>query len=386
MNQKIPRASFFYPMDNCDASWELSLASGEEPPTVYADKGTRGHAAIAGRIPQSDLSADEIKDVETIGRKYKARLEDWLAGDKVTEILTEEEFAYRLRLKPVFTGHPDKVVFAGPQRAFIPDFKFSWQPLDAMTATNRQLMAYVALASQRFPKLREIRTAIIPLSNKLNPPADYDDHDISLAKDWAESVVARATAAGEKKPNAGPWCQYCSGKVLCPIWQRQIPELAAASPELQDGITDEALAQIAPRLKIAAKVIERLLDRLEQRVREAPEKFPGWSFQQGETRRSISAPAKAWKAVRERLSPDEFIAACSLSIIKLEEAYYHRFKGTRKESDAALGELLAGLIQYKRTKSSLVYDPKPTELLAGETAPADQLPLPDSEPVPAPAA
>jgi Protein of unknown function (DUF2800) len=384
MTNKIPRASFFYPMDNCDAAWELSQASGEEPPTVYAEKGTRGHSAMAGRLGVDALSLPEQKDVETISRRYSDQLADWLAGDKVTEIISEEEFAYRVRLKPVYNGHPDKVVFAGPERAFIPDFKFSWQPLNGLTATNRQLMAYVPLVKQRYPALREIRTSIIPLTNKVNPPADYLDQDMKRAEIWALSVVDRATAAGKKSPNAGPWCQYCSGKVLCPIWQAQIPEIADAPGLAAETVSDDVLRAVAPRLKVAAKVIDRLLDRLEQRVREAPELFPDWTFEPGRNRRHIDDPAKAWKAVRDRLSPDEFIAACSLSVVSLEEAYYRRFGGTRKESDAALAELLKGLTRIKRSKASLIYDPKPAE--TDGTSQPELVSLFDSGALPAPAA
>jgi hypothetical protein len=379
---KIPRASFFYPMDNCDAAFELSQASGEEPPTVYAEKGTRGHSTMAGRLGLDALSLPEQKDVETISRRYNDQLADWLAGDKVTEILSEEEFAYRLRLKPVYNGHPDKVVFAGQERAFIPDFKFSWQPLNGLTATNRQLMAYVPLVKRHFPALQRIRTSIIPLSNKVNPPADYFEEDMKRAEIWALSVVDRATSTAKKYPNAGPWCQYCSGKVLCPIWQDQIPVIAAAPELAAETVSDEVLRAIAPKLKVAAKVIDRLFYRLEQRVREAPDLFPDWKFEPGSNRRHLDDPARAWKAVRDRLSPDEFVAACSLSVVSLEEAFYKRFSGTRKESDAALAELIKGLVRTKRTKASLTYDPKPIEA-DDATPPAELVPLLDSGAVPA---
>lgn len=380
-----PRASFFYPMDNCDAAFELSQASGEEPPTVYAEKGTRGHSTMAGRTGIEELPLAEQKEVETISRRYNDQLADWLAGDKVTEILSEEEFTYRVRLKPVYNGHPDKVVFAGPERAFIPDFKFSWQPLNGLTATNRQLMAYVPLVKRSFPALRAIRTSIIPLTNKLNPPADYYDEDMKRAEIWALSVVDRATAPGKKSPNAGPWCQYCSGKILCPIWQAQIPEIASAPELAAETIPDDVLRAVAPRLKIAAKVIDRLLDRLEQRVREAPDLFPDWTFEPGRNRRHLDDPGKAWKAVRDRLSPDEFVAACSLSVTLLEEAFYKRFGGTRKDSDAALALLIKDLVRIKRTKASLVYDPKPAETDSAPQ-PSELVPLLDRGALPAPTA
>lgn len=372
---KMLRASFFYVADNCDLAVELCAQSGEEPTTEFADKGTRGHGAIAGRIGMESLSAAEAKDVEAIGRKYQHQLGEWLAGDSVSEIVTEAEFIYRVRLKPIYSGHPDKVVFAGPQRAFIPDFKFSWQPLNGLTATNRQLMAYVPLVRQAYPKLEEITTSIIALSNRKNPPAIYGPDEIGRAEIWALSVVKRSTEPGEKKPNAGPWCQYCSGKVLCPIWQNRIPELAAKMDEDLEVVTDEALAQLGPWLDNARKVIDRLQKRLEHRVRQAPGSFPDWRWKPGRLMRKVTDVPRAWALVRDRLTPDEFVAGCDLSIPTLEEAFHKHFRGTRKDSDAALAELLAAVIERKPTKSSLVYDPRPPE--EGQVSEMP-LPLPDS--------
>lgn len=376
------RASFFYVADNCDLAVELCQQSGEEPPTEYANKGTRGHSAIAGRVGLESLSAAEAKDVETIGRKYQTQVSEWLAGDRVSEIVTEGEFIYRVRLKPIYSGHPDKVVFAGPRRAFIPDFKFSWQPLNGLTATNRQLMAYVPLVRQAYPKLEEITTSIIPLSNKKNPPAIYKVDEIQRAEIWALSVVKRSTDAGEKKPNAGPWCQYCSGKVLCPIWQNRIPELAAKAEENLEMVTDEALARIGPWLDNARKVIDRLQKRLEHRVLSAPKNFPEWRWRPGRLMRKVTDVGKAWQLVRDRLTPDEFIAGCDLSIPTLEEAFHKHFRGTRKDSDAALAALLAAVIERKPTRNSLVYDPRPPDYQEEPQVSEMPLPLRDSAELP----
>jgi Protein of unknown function (DUF2800) len=372
---KVLRGSFFYVADNCALAWELCQKSGEEPSTPYADKGTRGHAVLAGRLPPEELTHAETRDVEKLYAKYQAQLADWLAGDQVTRSLIETEFVYRAKLKPIYSGHPDQVIFAGERRAFIPDFKFSWQPLNGMTATNRQLMAYVPLVKQRYPELESITTSIIALSNRKNPPALFKAHDIKAAEIWALSVAKRAYDPGEKHPDPGPWCQYCSGKILCPVWEGQIAELAAKEADEPDAITDEALSQIAPKLSSAKKVIDRLQARLEQRVREAPEKFPEWTFKPGRVIRKIVNPLKAWKLVRDRISPDEFIQGCDPSIVSLEEAFHKHFPGTRKESDAELERLLAAAIDKRRAKSSLVYDPKPPDYVEAEEVEVSEEPL-----------
>jgi hypothetical protein len=255
-----PRSSFFYSMDNCDAAFELSQASGEEPSTPYAEKGTRVHAVLAAKMPAKLLDDAEANLAADLGTQ-QVRLETaWLNGEVAQEVLIEQRLWLRKGLKPLYSGQPDRVTKSGV-RALIPDFKTGWHPLDHIVATNCQLRSYVPLVVEEFSDLEEV-TVAIHKPGKRTPPAVFDKEGIVDAREWALDVVARATAKGPKKPTRGPWCTYCSGKVLCPLWRDEIAVRAQQYELAVRDIPDVVLRELAPNLGIAATVIEKLQKRL----------------------------------------------------------------------------------------------------------------------------
>src|SRR5260370_20548627 len=84
-------------------------------------------------------------------------------------------------------------------------------------------------------------------------------------------------------------------------------------------IPDTALRERAPKLSIAATVIEKLQARLESRVKEAPENFPDWRFEKSETRRSIVNAAETGKRLveSEHITREAFMARCKIGITNL---------------------------------------------------------------------
>jgi hypothetical protein len=353
------RGSEFYIYANCEISYELMRKSGEEPATTYAFKGTKVHRVLAASGSIGDLEADESKTFEELWNKFRDTVRTWRNGEQIDEVWNEQEFVYRLEGgQLLFTGHPDKVLKSG-SRLFIPDFKSGWHPLDAISATNLQLRTYVALSDQNIPGITEA-TVWIDKPGYTSPPAVYDRKAIDAAKEWAVDVALRVTGPGEKKPLRGPWCQYCSGKVICPLWRDEIQGLAAASQVAIEDMPDHQLALIGPKLGIARKVIERLEARLAARVRENPEFFADWHFERGRLLPEILSVAQAWQTLQEDLDndADAFLGATELTIGKLVELYREKkkttWKGAREQVDKKLGDNL----KYARAKPSLVYDPQ----------------------------
>src|SRR6266436_9100588 len=228
--KRYPRSSFFYAMDNCDAAFELSQASGEEPSTPYAEKGTRVHAVLAKKLPKEQLDDAEADLAADLDVQRSKLLQGWLNGNEIEFELVEERLWMRKGLKPLYSGQPDRVVLS-ERRLLIPDFKTGWHPLDHIVATNVQLRSYVPLAvaycdENDMGPIKEV-TVAIHKPGKKSPPAVFDVEAIVDAEDWALDVVDRATKPGPKKPNRGPWCKYCSGKVICPLWRDEIIGTAA---------------------------------------------------------------------------------------------------------------------------------------------------------------
>jgi Protein of unknown function (DUF2800) len=368
--KRYPRSSFFYAMDNCDAAFELSQASGEEPSTPFAEKGTRVHRVLAKNAPKEQLDDAEADLAADLDSQRGRLLQAWLNGHEIEFELIEERLWMRKGLKPIYSGQPDRVV-ESKQRLLIPDFKTGWHPQDHIVATNAQLRSYVPLAVDHFNEelgivgpIQEV-TVAIHKPGKKSPPAVFDLEAINDARAWALDVVDRATRPGPKKPNRGPWCKYCSGKVLCPLWRDEIIGTAEYYNMAVREIPDTALRELAPKLSIAATVIEKLQARLESRVKEAPENFPDWRFEPGEKKRSIVNAAEAGRRLVEsdHLTREAFMACCKVGITNLELAIRKKGNHSVAATKEIVNNRIGDLIEIKPTKDTLVYDPKaPKEL------------------------
>jgi hypothetical protein len=380
--KRYPRSSFFYSMDNCDAAFELSQASGEEPPTIYSDKGTRVHGVLARRNPPSELDDAEAHLAADLDDQKRRLVDGWLNGAKIDFEMVEERLWMRQGLKPVYSGQPDAVMLSA-SRLLIPDYKTGWHPLDHIVATNAQLRSYVPLAvdeveirtADLFTEIDEVTVAILKPGKK-SPPAVFNAEAIKDARAWALDVVARATAKGPKKPNRGPWCTYCSGKVLCPLWRDDILTVAGQVDVAVKDIPDLVLRELAPKLAIAATVIDKLQARLEARVKEAPEHFPDWRFEPGQKKRHVSNVLAVAKALIDgkHLTSAQFLECCSVGITKLEDGVKKAKNLTVSQTAEVLKTSIGGYIDIKPDRDKLVYDPKPKVLANAndESAPAEK--------------
>ncbi len=193
--KKFPRSSSFYTYDNCDAAFELSQASGEEPSTPYAEKGTRVHRVLAKNAPKEQLDDAEIDLAADLDVQHRKFLTAWLNGAEIEFELVEERLWMRKGLKPLYSGQPDRVVLS-ERRLLIPDFKTGWHPLDHIVATNAQLRSYVPLAVDHFNEMMGIIgpiqevTVAIHKPGKKSPPAVFDAETINDARAWAANTAA----------------------------------------------------------------------------------------------------------------------------------------------------------------------------------------------------
>jgi Protein of unknown function (DUF2800) len=355
---KLLRASETYIYENCDASYGLMQQAGQEPTSVFADKGTRIHRVLAAsqEITPGDLTSEESKIFEDLFAGLRRQLEVWRQGQQIERSWIEQEFVWRISGDVHYVGHPDKVLKSG-DRLFIPDFKTSWQPLDGISATNAQLRAYVAIVDTNIEDDIREATVWIDKPGRKDAPALYDREAIQQAKIVLRNTAMRVTGKGEKIPNRGPWCTYCSGKVICPAWREEIHKFAA-NVESIDSLPDQQLAELAPKLDIAAKVIERLKARLEERVKANPEYFADWRFKPGRAVANIESVSKAWLAMKAEIDAESFLELTKLHIGKLTEAYRALHKCTWEEARKAIENKLGDNLKYARAKAQLVYDPQ----------------------------
>lgn len=356
-----PRSSSFYAMSNCEASYQLSQASGEEPPTVFSDRGTEVHEVLSRKVDPGKADPGVREEAELLEAQRQERLSEW-RGDAAlaAKAVREKRLWIRHGLNPLYSGQPDSYVLV-KKDGFLSDFKTTWHPLDDIVATNAQIRSYVPLIDEDYKHRLDSITAAIHKPGKLSPPAIFDREAIDDAREWAIEVAVHATEHGKKTPNRGPWCKYCAGKVICPLWRDEVMSLGEMAAAVTEDIPDTQLRLIAPKLALAKTVVERLEARLYDRVRSRPEFFKDWSFEPGVPKRKVTDSIEAYNilVVREKvLTPGEFLLCASMGVTLLETMVRRNKKLTVKGASQFLNQVAGTVIGKTDPKPKLLYDPK----------------------------
>jgi hypothetical protein len=146
------------------------------------------------------------------------------------------------------------------------------------------------------------------------------------------------------------------------LWRDEIQSFADNPAETIDSLPDQRLAELAPKLDIAARVIERLKARLEERVKANPEAFSDWHFKPGHLVGKIESVSQAWLALKTEFDPKSFLDLTKLQIGKLTDAYRQLHKCSWEEARSGLEKQLGTNFKYVRTKSQLVYGSQPRNI------------------------
>jgi hypothetical protein len=143
------------------------------------------------------------------------------------------------------------------------------------------------------------------------------------------------------------------------LWRDEIIGTAEYYNMAVREIPDTALRELAPKLSIAATVIEKLQARLESRVKEAPENFPDWRFEPGEKKRSVTNAGEVGRRLVESeiITREAFMACCKVGITNLELAIRKKGNHSVAAAKEIINNRIGDLIEIKPTKDSLVYDP-----------------------------
>ena len=83
-HRSYPRASAFYALSNCPASFALSQASGEEPPTPHSDHGTEVHQVISGALQRDKVDEGIRDEADALKQQADELIADWAETDPET--------------------------------------------------------------------------------------------------------------------------------------------------------------------------------------------------------------------------------------------------------------------------------------------------------------
>ncbi len=96
-----------------------------------------------------------------------------------------------------------------------------------------------------------------------------------------------------------------------------------------------------------ARVLEKWCESVKHhalQMRLGGQEIPGHELRSRSGARKITDPMAAWAAVRDRLSPDQFVACCDVSLPKLETAFAEAApRGGKAKAKQELSEALADL-------------------------------------------
>ena len=402
--QGLPSASGLYRLRNCPGSYRMereAIARGMAPPddSDAAASGTRIHRWLETES-EEDWQALSYAEQDTAARcQSQAR---WLLADfakrhgntdwEMREVRqTVNAFGVVFHAsKPkdrIGSGQADLIARAGNHLLVI-DYKTGRADVTP-AESNDQLRGLAPLFADTNPE--SVTVAIVAPMVGQPTVAVFDRDALKTAKSWLVQTWLNAPHATETA--AGPWCQYCPGRLICGTYADHNAQTLA--PLTQDGLpADKAkeamfarayesdvatLAEMGERVRMlewgAAAIKSAIRKRLEEGWRDADElKAAGWSLKEEGGAREITDPDKAAQLLAPLLAGSEggataaLMRAAKLSAATLTEELHKasgkksatRYNMTAKEAKELLASTLGELIVQKpRTK--LVHGKTETE-------------------------
>lgn len=311
--------------------------SDEGKPNIAAELGKTVHAALeTGAI--DSLSNEDAKHMARQCADYI----DALLADRLPALPTQD---FKERKLPIDFGNDlkangiiDRLIIYG-QKGHLIDFKTGrLEVIDA--EINLQLWAYVLGAFQAHPELQTIcGHMIMPQQNEVSTH-EFPRKFITEMQLRINTVLRRAMECNPELFNPQPnLCEFCSRQGMCPALAKKALKIAAKlAPGLQipqsifvnkDRPEDiPHILRIAPAMEAWAKSQreEALRLNLEEGVQ-----IPGYKRISRSLPRAVTSVLGAYNSVRDKMSLDAFLAACSkVSVVDLEDYFADQAKTHEK--------------------------------------------------------
>lgn len=313
-------------------------------PSDAAAEGTMLHDVMSGARNTDGLTSGQRRYINYCSEQGKALLAEHVDGEK-PEIVKEWYAQVRL-LDHIVSAKSDFTAW-GEKKALVIDWKFGREPVDR-AEVNLQLRPYAIIAAQE--KLTIELTTVAIVQPTVAPEdrvtvCQYTREDILTAKEELNEILVAAA-----KPDApripGPHCRYCKalGTSRCPESREQ----AMALVPLTNAQVMPVGAELAKFLGMA-QLMKPMIETLEEHAREQlladPASIPGWILTPDIPIRTLPDVETAWAAAEAGgMTPEQFMAACSVSVRSLEDAMREKFgwraKDTRAEFNALMGSAI----------------------------------------------
>lgn len=234
------------------------------------------------------------------------------------------------------------------KRVIALDYKFGRSRVDH-ASENIQGHAYMVGTFDKFPWAETVEVHFIaPRLDEVTSHV-YHREDLEWHRLRINVVIERAT---EDEPKLNPRteaCRFCKHKVSCPALHNQLLPLAKKydtnnfavallekySPDTVDDpdILGKML-EVAPVMEAWSAAAKKRA--LEIAV-ETGEQIPGFEVRYKTPRANIKNTQEAYDALSDKLSPEEFMEACTVSLVKLAKTYaQHLDRGEKGKARSKL--------------------------------------------------
>jgi len=320
-----------------------------------AEEGHQLHKSLeTGKL---DGLGDEQLQVVEMCRGYVENLEASARMAGTVEIHREIQFNIAEGLT---FGTADYLLISPSLRsADLVDFKFGRNSVPD-SEINPQVQAYVLGAFEKFPGIDLIQAHVLLPRRDEVFVAEYTRADVGRLRLRISTIISRCEIP---EPELYPTdnCLWCSRQATCAALHRHALTIANGyEGELQipdqfhpGQIFDPTMMSRA--LKVA-RILEKWCDSVKHhalQMRLGGQEIPGHELRTRAGARKITDPMAAWAAVRDRMTPDQFIGCTDVSLPKLENTFAEAApRGGKAKAKQELSEALADLGIVETAKES----------------------------------
>ena len=311
-----------------------------------AEEGTRLHNALeTGNI--DGLLEEQLQVVEMC-RGYIENLEASARAAGPVEIHREVQLAIADDLT---FGTADYLLISPESRsADLVDFKFARNSVPD-SEVNPQVQAYVLGVFEKFPDIDLIRAHVLLPRRDEVFVAEYTRADMDRLRLRISTIISRCEIP---EPELYPTdnCLWCSRQATCAALHKHALTIANGyegelhiPDQFHPGqIVDPSMMS---RALTVARVMEKWCDSVKHhalQMRLGGLEIPGHELRTRAGTRKITDPMAAWAAVRERITQEQFVACCDVSLPKLETTFAEAApRGAKAKAKQELSEALANL-------------------------------------------
>jgi len=338
----------------------------EAEPGADADFGSKVHEALSGRIDPEVLDVEqrsvydsccdiELKLVRQVFPTVNATRDAAIREKRLWVKLTTTD--NRLNAWIEHSGMPD-CVYISKGIALVIEYKTLAGDV-ATSPKNYQLRDQAVLVDRNSRGLQQIFTAVVqPLVTHTPIVCVFERSDLDKA--FLEATARIFASNDPASPrHAGPaQCKFCRATKSCPEYQTWVSGMMPATTRVSDvpmeSWTPEQRAIVAANLPIIAKWAEDAKEFLKDCLHKDPQAVPGFGLKDCSERKKVKDP----QAVLDRFiaaggTLPQFIACISVSNTALKERLSEATKLRGRKLDAAMKELLDGLVEITRTAPSI---------------------------------